>query len=70
MGEAVYQIKGRGFCAGIVLDLNDRCIAAAPILAARPPRGIGAIGKSRNELRAIFERKGWIARLAKLRDRA
>jgi hypothetical protein len=46
------------FVAGLDIGVNGRCIEAAPILA-------WAIGKTEDELRAYFRRKGWTASIIK-----
>lgn len=53
MPETLAQITAHHFCAGLVIR-GDRCTEAAPILA-------WAVGKTRDELRAYFARKGWRA---------
>lgn len=49
--ERLWQVTTHVFCAGIVTH-DDVVIDAAPILR-------WSIGKTRDELRAYFSRKGW-----------
>lgn len=46
------------FVAGLVIDDNGYCGAAAPILA-------WSIGQGATDLSAYFKRKGWEARIVK-----
>ena len=46
------RVQAPHFCAGLITR-DDVCVEAAPILR-------WALGKSRDELRALFSRKGWL----------
>ena len=50
------RVVAPDFVAGLIME-GDRCTKAAPILAKRA----GALGKTREELREVFKRKGWKA---------
>ena len=50
MGTLV-RVDGPGFAAGLVLDDQERCILAAPILG-------GVVGVTRDDLRDEFRRRG------------
>lgn len=55
MTERLVRVSAPHFVAGLVTD-GERCTVAAPIMK-------WAVGKTEDELRSYFTRKGWRAGL-------
>lgn len=53
-GAKLVRVVAPHFVAGLDIGVNGKCVEAAPILA-------WAKGKTEDELRAYFKRKGWRA---------
>ena len=56
MSSDLVRVVAPHFVAGIVVD-GDVCVQAAPILRR------ACLGRGRMALRAIFEQRGWDARI-------